>query len=277
MKKRLTHLFIYILSALLLSGCAFVHREPDPHEGMVEVFNGDTNIWIYPQSDVPVNTVRAEDFIIDPNGNRVYCGGEYSAVLRGIDVSGFQQEIDWAQVRGAGIDFAIIRIGGRAYGAEGELYADGLFEGNLTGAKAEGIMTGVYFFSQAMTVQEAKEEADFVLELLQGRRLDLPVFFDWERVSGGRALELDGETMTQCAETFCRTIEDAGYEAGVYFNLDTSYYGYNMARLTDYDFWCAAIGDYPFCYYAHDFWQYSFEGEVPGISTVCDLNMMFIK
>lgn len=278
MKTKLLHIIITILCAsLLFTGCAYIHREADPHEGMVEVFNGMSNVWIVPEENVPVNTIREEDFVLDPDGNRVYCGGEYSSVLRGIDVSSHQQEIDWQQVADSGVKFAVIRAGGRYYGGDGDLYEDDFFKRNLRGAIDAGLDVGVYFFSQAINEQEAKEEAEFTLALLEGEELKLPVFIDWERVEGGRAYELDGDTMTSCAEAFCETVEAAGYEAGVYFNLDTGYYGYELARLTDYVFWCSCLGDYPYCYYAHTIWQCSFEGNVPGIYGICDLDMMFIK
>ena len=280
MRKRLIHIIIIALClTLCLSGCGYIHREIDPHAGMVEVFNGAKNIWIVPEEGVPVNTILPEDFVVDPLGNKTYCGGEYANAFRGIDVSSHQRDIDWQQVADSGIRFAIVRVGGRYYGGEGELYSDELYAQNLQGARNAGLDVGVYFFSQAMNPDEAKQEAEYVIGLLEGYELTMPVFFDWERIGGGqgRADNIENEVLTQCAETFCETVEAAGYEAGIYFNLDTSYYGYEMARLTDYTFWCAAPGDYPYCYYAHDIWQYSFEGEVPGIQTSCDLDMIFVR
>ena len=102
-----------------------------------------------------------------------------------------------------------------------------------------------------------------MLDLLGDRKLDLPVFFDWERISGDTARTdgLDNETLTACAAKFCQTIESAGFDAGV----------------EDYTFWCVGISTYPCFYYAHEFWQYSFKGTVPGINADCDLNMMFEK
>lgn len=280
MKKSVTYIIILLLCvSLCLSGCGYIHREVDPHEGMVEVFNGYSNVWIVPQEGVPVSTIRQEDFVLDPNGVKTYCGGEYAAVLHGIDVSSHQRDIDWKQVKDSGIDFAIIRVGGRYYSGEGEIYADELYEQNIQGALDAGLYVGAYFFSQAMNADEAREEAQYAVALLGNFELTMPVFFDWERIgnSQGRADNIDSETMTQCAVTFCETVKDAGFDAGVYYNLDTSYYGYDMAKLTDYTFWCAAPGDYPYCYYAQDMWQYSFEGQVPGINTNCDLDMLFVK
>ena len=253
---------------------ALINSEPE----QVEVYNGAKSVWIRPEADVPVNDLTKEDFELGSDGLPRYIGSAYEVSL-GVDVSSHQREIDWQQVKDSGVEFAVLRIGGRYYGGDGELYTDELFAANFEGAKNAGLRIGVYFFSQAISAEEAREEADTVIALLDGAELQLPVYFDWERVADddGRANYVGNETMTQCAIAFCERIENAGYEAGVYFNLDTSYYGYTMKHLTDYSFWCAAPGEYPYCYYASELWQYSFEGSVPGIGTACDLDMMFVR
>lgn len=276
-------LAIAILAAVILLVIGRNRAEPeneyDPYAGQVEVYNGAKNVWIVPEAGVPVNTLSAEDFVTDENGEPQYIGSEYRT-LRGIDVSRYQNKIDWQTVADSGIDFAIIRAGIRGYGSEGTLAEDTRFVENLENAQAAGLKVGAYFFSQAITPEEAKAEAELALSMLEGHKLQLPVFFDWERI----ALEPDARTnglgqdmLTECAVAFCETIENGGYDAGIYFNLDTSYYGYEMSRLTDYDFWCASPGDYPYCYYAHSIWQYSFNGKVAGIDATCDMNMMFVK
>ncbi len=272
---------VLLIAAALLAVYALVQSrrtaetEADPHYGMVEVFNGDDYVWIVPQDGVPLNDMEKDDFVTDPEGNLSYTGGEYRA-SRGVDVSSYQGDIDWQQVYDSGVRFAIIRAGGMYYGS-GELYSDDYFIKNIDEAKAAGLRVGAYFFSQAITAAEAEAEARFVLELLDGRELDLPLFFDWERISGDTARTdgLDNETLTACALAFCRTVEAADYEAGVYIYNDTGYYGYDLAQLGDYTFWCAGVGSYPYFYYAHKIWQYSFRGSVPGINADCDLNMMF--
>lgn len=251
----------------------------DLYEGMVQVFNGEQNIWISPQSGVPVNDLGSEDFSVDADGNISYDGIKYTA-LRGVDVSSYQGDIDWAQVYDSGVRFAIVRAGGMYYGSEtGELYADDNFVANLEGAASAGLKVGAYFFSQATTEAEAMSEAEFVLGLLGDRKLDLPVFFDWERISGDEARtdNTASETLTACAKAFCETIEAAGYDAGIYIYNDTGYNGYDLAELTDYTFWAVGIANYPCFYYAHSLWQYSVSGSVPGIDGNCDLDMMFIE
>lgn len=254
--------------------------DPSPilGNGMAQIYNGSEYRLIIPQEGVPVNELRSSDFKLDRDGEPVYTGSEYE-VLKGIDVSTFQGTIDWKAVKKSGIDFAIMRCSGRGYSQEGPIYPDSQFEENLEGAKAAGLRVGVYFFSQATNVVEAEEEADYVIGQLDGRALDLPVFFDWESISYDEARTdgLDSTTITDCAVAFCERIRSAGYDAGVYFYQQTGYYVYDLSRLTDYRFWCASIGDYPFFYYAHDIWQYSVDGSVPGIDISCDMNMLFIK
>lgn len=272
-----------LIAALLLAGYALVQsrrqaaRETDPYYGMVEVFNGDDYVWITPQDGVALNDLDKSEFINDASGNLTYTGREYKA-SRGVDVSSYQGDIDWQQVYDSGVRFAIVRAGGMYYGS-GELYTDDNFIKNIEGAKAAGLRVGAYFFSQAISEDEAEAEAKFVLDLLGDRKLDLPVFFDWERISGDTARTdgLDNETLTACAVRFCQTIESAGFNAGVYIYNDTGYYGYDLAQLENYTFWCVGISTYPCFYYAHEFWQYSFKGTVPGINADCDLNMMFEK
>ena len=275
---------IIALAVLLLAVYAVVQHLSrraeignDPHYGMVEVFNGESYVWIVPEEDVPKNTIEKDDFATDPEGNLTYVGGEYKA-SRGVDVSQFQGDIDWQAVYDSGVRFALLRVGGRYYGS-GELYSDDKFLENLEGARSAGLQVGAYFFSQAISTGEAREEARYALELIGDRELDLPVFFDWERVADtdARTHELDNETLTECAVSFCGEIKSAGFEPGVYVYNDTGYYGYDLSRLQDYMLWCAGVGSYPYFYYAHTVWQYSFRGAVPGINGECDLNMMFIK
>ena len=275
---------IIALAALLLAVYAAVQHFDrraeignDPHYGMVEVFNGESYVWIVPEEDVPKNTFEKDDFAADPEGNLTYVGGEYKA-SRGVDVSQFQGDIDWQAVYDSGVRFAVLRAGGRYYGS-GELYSDDKFLENLEGARSAGLRVGAYFFSQAISVEEAREEARYVLELIGDRELDLPVFFDWERIvdSDARTHALDNETLTECAVTFCEEMKAAGFGPGVYVYNDTGYHGYDLSRLQDYMLWCAGVGSYPYFYYAHTVWQYSFRGAVPGINGDCDLNMMFEK
>lgn len=194
----------------------------------------------------------------------------------GIDVSSWQYDIDWEAVADAGAEFAMIRIGYR--GSEsGRLNADKYAQQNLAGAKEAGLHIGVYFFSQALTREEAEEEAYYVLGVIQDLDITMPVVFDWEKVDNekSRSVNMDRRTLTDCALTFLETIEIAGYDAMVYFNPYQSRNLLYLAELKQYDFWLANYTDRMDFPYKVKMWQYTDSGNIPGIDTPCDFNIYF--
>ncbi len=193
----------------------------------------------------------------------------------GIDVSTHQQTIDWEAVADSGVEFVMIRAGFRGSTA-GDLYEDDCFAYNLRGAKAAGLKIGIYFFSQALNPEEAAEEADYVCELLDGTRIELPIFYDWEYLDG-RVPQPWLMPMTECAVAFCEKVEEAGYKAGVYFNQDYGYNYLDLRDLEDYTLWLAEYGDVPEFPYAYDCVQYTDSGTVPGIQGSVDLNLWFLE
>ncbi len=248
----------------------------DPHAGQVYIYDGFDWVWMTPLEDIPAATLTRDDFV-ELNGHLTYLGSKYKT-LRGVDVSEHQYEVDWEQVRASGIDFAMIRVGRRGW-TEGGLFEDPWFKRNIDGALKSGLMVGVYFFSQAMNVQEAMEEARFVIERLEGYDVTLPVVFDWEKVDGvedARTNDWNAATLSDCAVAFCETVRRAGYTPGLYFNRHLGYYGYDLSRMRDYEWWFALpeMG-YPSFYYEVDMWQYSFTETVPGINGQADMNMIF--
>ena len=212
------------------------------------------------------------------DGSIMYYNDPAYETTIGIDVSSHQGEIDWERVAASGVEFAMIRLGYRGYGSEGTLNLDPYFEQNLAGARAAGLKVGIYFFSQAITVEEAYEEAAFVLEHLDGEALDYPLAYDWEPISGvgARTDGLDSVTLTDCALTFCHMAELAGYTPMVYYNNPVGYGRYDLSRLTDYDVWFAQYASRPTMYYDYRIWQYTSSGTVPGIDTRVDMNIAFI-
>ena len=268
-----------LVLALVLSGgkAPTESQAPtNPHEGEVQLNDGAQEVWL-PREDTTFSLLYEQDFFTNAKGWPVYMGNDFTA-LRGIDVSELQGSIDWQQVKQAGIDFAFLRIGFRGYGQAGRLVEDESFAGNLEQAKKNGVKVGAYFFSQAASVEEAVEEAEFCLSILDGRTLDLPVMFDWERVSqeDSRTAAIPVDALHGYGEAFCRTLEESGYEAGLYFNRQLGYYGYHLGELKDYDWWVSDPGTYPAFYYGAAFWQYSVDATVPGIDIIVDMDMWFI-
>jgi len=227
---------------------------------------------------VPVCTYKDENFRTDDKGYKYYYDeGELSSYV-GVDVSGHNGDIDWVAVKNSGVDFAMLRIGGRGYGEEGSLYDDTYFRQNLREAKAAGLMVGAYFFSQAVTPEEAEEEAEYAISILRGAKLDYPLAFDWEIIEGvdnPRTENIPPQTLTDCARAFCDRVKKAGYIPALYTGSQLAYYKYDLGQLSDIDIWYAFYNDTPALYYNYMIWQYSCTGRVDGIEGDVDLNICF--
>lgn len=187
----------------------------------------------------------------------------------GIDVSRWQEDIDWQAVKAAGIDFALIRIGSQAsFSAEPKI--DPYFTQNITSAKEAGLQVGVYFYSLAQTTAETTVQANFVLEQLKDYQLDLPVVFDWESWNYFNQLSLSYNQLNHLAENFLSRVTKAGYQGMLYGSpLPLK----KVWTITNYPIWLAHYlrqttydGDY-------QIWQFSSVGEVDGIEGKVDLNV----
>ena len=201
-----------------------------------------------------------------PDGSYASC--QVHVALMGIDVSYYQGNINWTSVANSGlVDFAIIRTG---YGGENwSTQKDTCFEQNYSGCVANNIPVGVYHFSYATTPEMAKKEAEFCLYILNGRKLDYPVFYDIE-TAAHRAM--DSTTMAAIVEAFCSTIEAAGYDVALYSSPTLYNSCLSSPTLDKYDRWVAHYGvDRPNFYKDFTIWQSGFR-TVPGISGNVDAN-----
>ncbi len=193
----------------------------------------------------------------------------------GIDVSKWNGDIDWDKVKADGVEFAIIRAGYRG-SVTGSLVEDPYFKTNMKGAAASGIPVGVYFFTQATNEVEAVEEASAVLQLISEYKTDYPIYIDTEGAGGeGRADGLDVETRTLVCEAFCRTIANAGYEAGVYASRNWLNNNLHTGRLEQYETWLAEYRSVPLYQGYYRMWQYTSKGRVDGIKGNVDLNIRY--
>lgn len=196
-----------------------------------------------------------------------------NAVL-GIDVSKWNQAIDWEAVKEDGVRFVIIRCGYRG-SKTGALVEDPYFRRNIEGATNAGIKVGIYFFTQAINQSEAVEEASMALSLVEGYDLDYPIFIDTEG-SGGRADSLDVATRTAVCQAFCETIEAAGYESGVYASRNWYYDKVDDYVLSQYAIWVAEYCKEPLYVGRYDMWQYTSSGSINGIEGRVDLNLSYV-
>ena len=223
--------------------------------------------------DIPANPYNNDSFVHE--GNKVkYLDRDY---MLGVDVSHHQGNIDWEKVKADGYGFAILRIGYRGYGT-GSLNEDKEFENYYRGAKDAGLLVGAYFFSQAINEDEAKEEAIFVLDMLEGRPMDLPVVYDPESIldDESRTDNVTGEQFTKNTKVFCRTIEENGYQPMIYSNMLWEAFELDLTQLAGYPMWYADYEDVPQTPYMFDIWQYSNEGSVSGVDGACDLDIYFL-
>jgi len=207
-------------------------------------------------------------------GDRMTYSADGVSTALGIDVSYHQGVIDWKRVAADGIEFAMIRAGGRYY-QSGGIFEDTQFRANLQGAVDAGLDTGVYFFSQAITEAEALEEAAFLLSLLEDFDFSGPVVFDWENITydTARTDGLTSDTITAMARAFCSAVEKAGYRPMIYFNQYIGYLLYHLDEVARYPFWLAQYGDVPGFYYDFQIWQYTDSGRVDGVEGPVDMNI----
>lgn len=269
-----TILILISIMIVIVISVSVSNAEPETttSEQTTLFMNGE--VPYYP--DISASVYPQENFTME--NDRIIYNDNSVSYTTGVDVSSFQGDIDWNTVADDGIDFAIIRVGLRGYGTSGNIYEDENARKNLKNAAEAGLQTGVYFYSQAITPQEALEEAEFVLDIIKDYKIDAPVVFDWENEPGigMRTDNLDSNTLTQCAVTFCEKIKEAGYTPAVYFNLTDAYVRYNLDSIKDYVFWYAQHeGESPNFYYAYSMWQYSDAGKVDGINGNVDLNICF--
>ena len=224
------------------------------------------------------NNFNFEKYLKNNKGFYKYEDENYKSKL-GIDVSSYQENIDWKKVKQEGIEFAILRLGYRGYGQTGKIVLDSKFEKNYKEAKEQGIELGVYFFSQAINIQEVKDEANFVLNNLKNKELSYPVVFDLEKIKNDKARtdNLSLEEITDMTLEFCKIIKENGYEPSIYGNAKTFTTKMKLELFNDYNKWYADYQETPLYPYEFNLWQYTETGKVNGITGKVDLNIEFIK
>lgn len=194
-------------------------------------------------------------------------------VALGVDVSSYNEDIDWQSLKDE-VDFVIVRAGYTGY-AKGNICLDDRLYDNLSGANDAGIPVGVYYYTQATTVKEAKEEARFVLHHIKRYDISLPVFIDYEYAQQngefvGRLYDasLSKDDAADIINAFCKVIEDAGYQSGVYASSSTytteikteSILKSSYIWVADYNDKVTYKGDW-------DVWQYTEQGEMNSIGS----------
>lgn len=241
----------------------------------VDVYQNPYQAEIDP--DVARHDYKTECFVHD--GHYLsYTGDENYTYRLGVDVSEHQGYVDWVQLKESGFSFAFIRLGYRGYGQEGRICLDSEFHRNMQNAQAAGFDVGVYFFAQAVNEEEAMEEADFVLRNLEGYTLQLPVVYDPEHIldDEARTDNVTGRQFTANAEVFCSAVEEAGRRPMIYANMLWEAFELDLEQLSGYPVWYADYEPAPQTPYQFEFWQYTNQGQVPGITGNADLNIQMV-
>ena len=239
--------------------------------------NGE-RLLVRAREEIGFHDLDLNNFKKDENGFWAYYVDNVKVTMTGIDVSKWQYDINWNKVAASGVDYAIIRLGYRGTAEAGNCAMDPYYEQNIKGALDAGLQVGVYYFTQAITVEEAIEEANIVIDALKGYNITFPVVYDTEYREGGRANDLSNAERTACAKAFCDTILAAGYTPVIYSSTNWAILNLNLEELQGYDLWYAYYGEPENLYlpYEYTMWQYTDTGRVNGIETNVDLNISFM-
>lgn len=237
---------------------------------------GGKEEWVLISPYLPKHEYDFTRLVCQSDRMKYYENGKQVSYV-GVDVSKLQDYIDFVKVKKAGINFVMIRVGARGYGT-GQLIVDEYFSENIKRATDAGLDVGVYFYSQAITEEEAIEEANLVLENLGEYEISYPVAFDMELVPNdtSRIATLSKSERTKITKAFLDTIEDAGHKTVIYGNKEWLIKEIDMSKLTAYDVWLAQETDVPDYPYKFTMWQYNTQGSVDGIAGPVNLNISFI-
>lgn len=232
--------------------------------------------WVLISPYLPKHDYDFTKLVCQSNLMKYYEDGKQVSFV-GTDISKYQDYVDFVKLKKAGIDFVMLRVGARGYGS-GQIVMDEYFTDNIKRATDAGLDVGVYFFSQAITAEEAVEEANIVLESVKDYKIAYPVAFDMEHIENDTA-RIDNLTKadkTTITKTFLDTIKNAGYKTVIYGKKEWLIKEIDMSKLTAYDVWLAQEEDIPDYPYQFTMWQYSTNASIDGIAGYADLNISFI-
>ena len=254
-----------------------VENDPatDGKHTLVQYSNGKEE-WVLISPYLPKHEYDFTRLVCQSDLMKYYVDGRQTSYV-GVDISKVQDYVDFVKVKKSGINFVMLRAGARSYGT-GQLIVDDYFNDNLKRATDAGLEVGVYFFSQAITKEEAVEEANMVLENLGEYQISYPIAFDMEFIENDQARidSLSKADKTAIAKAFLDTIAAAGYKTMLYGNKEWLIKEIDMSKLTAYDVWLSQLTDVPDYPYQFTMWQYSTQGSVDGIAGAVNMNISFI-
>ena len=214
-------------------------------------------------ASTPKNTVNIKDAIKKYKNENT---------MIGVDVSTWQDTVDWEKAKKDGVEFAMIRIG-YVHNKKNQIVMDNQYKKNIENAKKAGIPVGVYFFSYAKDVYEAREQAKYVVNTLDGITLELPIAFDWENWNNFNSYNISLTDINLIADAFINEVTKHGYQGTLY---SSKYYLENIWDVGSKDTWLAHYTSSKSSYSkSYTMWQFSSRGKVDGINGVVDLNVLY--
>mgnify|MGYP005759816631 CR=1 FL=1 len=254
-----------------------VENDPatDGKHTLIEYDDGKEE-WVLISPYLPKHEYDFTRLVYQSNLMKYYEDGKLVSFV-GADISKYQDYVDFGKLKKAGVDFVMLRVGARGYGS-GQLVLDEYFAENIKRASDAGLEIGVYFFSQAISNEEAVEEANMVLENIKDYEITYPVAFDMEYIENdaSRIDSLSKSEKTEITKTFLDTIQNAGYKAMLYGDKEWLLKDIDLSKLTAYDVWLSQESDIPDYPYRFTMWQYTKKASIDGIAGYADLNISFI-
>lgn len=228
---------------------------------------------------VPVNPYNVDNFKI-MDGFMAYVDDDGNKISHlGVDLSYHNKSVDFDALAASGVEFVMLRCGYRGY-TEGGLVKDEKFDEYAAEANRVGLKLGVYFFTQAVTMEEARDEAEFVIDLIKDYDISYPVAIDTEHVpdSGARTNEneISDELRTQMITEFCKRVSEEGYYPMIYASENWMRRNMDLSKLTEYDFWVPQYLDENDFLFDFTIWQYTEAGYAPGIDGEVDLDISMV-
>lgn len=252
-------------------------KDPGKDGKHVEVVYRDgTSEWVEINPYWKKNTYDFTNLVSKNDLLHYYSDGKQVSYL-GIDLSKYQQSVDFTALKNEGIDYCMLRVGSRGY-KTGTIQEDEKFQEFITGAEEAEMPVGLYFFSQAVTEAEAVEEANFVVSKIGEHKISYPIAFDMEFIENddSRIETLTKTEKTNIALAFLNRIKEAGYTGMLYGNKEWLLKRIELHRLDGFDIWLAEEDDIPDYPYMYSMWQYTRQGEIYGVDGYVDLNISFI-
>ncbi|MBO4903678.1 MAG: glycoside hydrolase family 25 protein [Lachnospiraceae bacterium] len=231
------------------------------------------------EGQIAVNSYKAENFRID-NGFMAYFDDDGNKISHlGCDLSYHNRNVNFEELKAAGCEFVMLRCGYRGY-SEGGMVKDEKFETYISEAERVGLKVGVYFFTQALTPEEARDEADFTLSLIEDHTISYPVAFDTEYIDDESArtntTEISEELRSEICKAFCERIREEGYYPMIYASENWFRRHLDVELLKEYDFWAPQYLEENDFLYDFTIWQYTDTGSIPGVSGDVDLDISMV-